>query len=752
MLYRVRLTGLGPSRLHTMREIKRIFGWTLQRSHRATVLGSKDAVLMERATTGVANAIKRQLLMLEAEVELEPLASMGEFEFQGRLDDLWKPRKDFKFGLVLQGGGMRGAFQVGVLNLLQRHDLINRRDFETITSASTGSLSTMALFSDDGTDASGVDIATQSYLEMTSIDDMLKLREPIQLAVAQSATAKTVVDDLLQTGQAQSNVVDLLGGEILRPENLLQVGRASHAGGFAGAATGATIGGVAGGPAGVLIGGLIGLGVGAVGGFIYGSVDAGFDEMEKFKRIAKGLMETEGSIALLDPVKETLLSAAKPRNLKRIELRMALTSYASGATCYLTEKATLLVPLRGFDTELHDFDETVECEILSADGERDYDGIMLAGTLASSAFPGIFPPVAITYVDPRTEKERTEYFGDGGIRENLPLEAALDTGVNECIAVFCDPIQQDEQALFTLSASEKSNSLSTAPPWPSVLGRATQLMFAEINRGDAEHGRALNLTSYRELDDYPTDVIHIAPGVPTLHLTEVDPYAIRCTLLYGYLRAFDELLIARWRQLGASKSATDVHRLRSNTDEIYLAARAVGMSFLAILRTMTFSYEHSHPLDASDLGTLKTLISSGTKDAPFKGFWLNDAAVFNYLSAKRRLAEAIRAREESIDFTGTRHLPEGRVQWPDEMGADLGDNIPFFRRPFFLEWWTPGTVPEWFSTKPVVRRMLRELNAKPPQTLTVSDLRNTDQIDFSEIDGMHDRILQAMSFSRTLVL
>jgi predicted acylesterase/phospholipase RssA len=134
--------------------------------------------------------------------------------------------------------------------------------------------------------------------------------------------------------------------------------------------------------------------------------------------------------------------------------------------------------------------------------------VSLADALqASASIPVAFPPVPLpggVYVD-------------GGVRENVALQAADEAGATTVIAVLPSPIAM-------VAASFASESL-----FPLV-GRSAEAIFDELLRNELAPFRGYNV---------PVTVI--APMVEPHNLLKVDPGLVRIMMHYGYMRAFDEM-------------------------------------------------------------------------------------------------------------------------------------------------------------------------------------------------------------------
>ncbi|MGM9474510.1 patatin-like phospholipase family protein [Pseudarthrobacter sp. YS3] len=134
------------------------------------------------------------------------------------------------------------------------------------------------------------------------------------------------------------------------------------------------------------------------------------------------------------------------------------------------------------------------------------------GVLASASIPGIFPPVAIG----------DEHYVDGGVRELLPIQAAVTLGADTIYAV----------SAFTFNVSRR-DSFARAH-LAEILARSVEdLMLNEIGLDD---------TRVQPPAASPVPKIFlIAPDVEIHDVTTIDPGLIQINRDYGYMRAADAL-------------------------------------------------------------------------------------------------------------------------------------------------------------------------------------------------------------------
>ncbi|WP_206673661.1 patatin-like phospholipase family protein [Pseudactinotalea terrae] len=170
-----------------------------------------------------------------------------------------------------------------------------------------------------------------------------------------------------------------------------------------------------------------------------------------------------------------------------VTLRIALVGLESGELRYVTNTGTFT------DRQDRPVPELGEVDVVEA-------------IRASCAIPGVFPPVPLA----------GEYYVDGGVRENLPTEVALDhLGVSECYAVVASP-----------SGVRTQQSFAAADIFTIIMRSTSGIMSDELQRDEIAYARAHGATV-------------IAPTVDVHDLVTIDPGLISIAVDYGFLRARD---------------------------------------------------------------------------------------------------------------------------------------------------------------------------------------------------------------------
>jgi len=173
-----------------------------------------------------------------------------------------------------------------------------------------------------------------------------------------------------------------------------------------------------------------------------------------------------------------------------IRLRLSMVGLEHGRTHFITEDGS----------------------VLDANNERVHDGQadLISGVLASSSIPGIFPPVKLF----------DETYVDGGIRELVPVRAAIRLGASEIYIIYPSPGVVFDPAK---PSYDGENLIGIAT-------RSIDMMLDEVRLGDisiaAEAGIVTTvITASREIHDGMT----------------IEPTLIRISMDYGYMRASDAI-------------------------------------------------------------------------------------------------------------------------------------------------------------------------------------------------------------------
>lgn len=169
-----------------------------------------------------------------------------------------------------------------------------------------------------------------------------------------------------------------------------------------------------------------------------------------------------------------------------VELRIAAVALESGELRYVTESGVLV------DRENRPLVDELTVDLVQA-------------VRASCAIPTVFPPVRLG----------GENYVDGGTRESLPVEIALDQlGVDRCYAVVAGP----STGVPTEQSYDDKDMLAI------VMRTTTAIMTDEIQRDEVVRARARG-------------AVVIEPEFDVHDTLTVEPGLIAIAIDYGYLRA-----------------------------------------------------------------------------------------------------------------------------------------------------------------------------------------------------------------------
>lgn len=198
-----------------------------------------------------------------------------------------------------------------------------------------------------------------------------------------------------------------------------------------------------------------------------------------------------------------------------VQLRVAVVGLESGELRYVTNTGAFT-----------DRDGAAMAEL----GEVD----AVDAVRASCAIPGVFPPVLLG----------SEHYVDGGVRENLPVQIAVDNlGVTECYAVVASP-----------AGAARRESFADADMFEIVMRSASGIMSDELQRDEIGYARRHGATV-------------IAPRIDVHDLVTIDPGLIAIAADYGYLRAQDVLTGADADRQDLTDEIIRTRRLAWETEE-----------------------------------------------------------------------------------------------------------------------------------------------------------------------------------------
>jgi NTE family protein len=216
------------------------------------------------------------------------------------------------------------------------------------------------------------------------------------------------------------------------------------------------------------------------------------------RRAKKELPEGRSSMLDLGPLEDALrgrqdggIRPIDPELVRRpgLQLRLAVTALQAGVTRYVTESG-----------------ELVEAEATTRVSPAPDAGIdVIDGLLMSSSVPMVFEP----------RRVGDEVYVDGGVRQNIPVEAALRLGAARLVAVLGVPL-----------AAQPVDADYSAESFVSVHLRSNALMFNEV--------QCANLNVQRPPD---VTLTVIEPTVDVVGPFEVAQGLMLLDMDYGWMRA-----------------------------------------------------------------------------------------------------------------------------------------------------------------------------------------------------------------------
>ncbi|MCC5953900.1 MAG: patatin-like phospholipase family protein [Acidimicrobiia bacterium] len=222
------------------------------------------------------------------------------------------------------------------------------------------------------------------------------------------------------------------------------------------------------------------------------------------------------SILTLDPLGQALrggtdsgIAPIDPQLVARpgLELRLAVTALRSGVTRYVTGTGTVV-----------EADARTPCTTHPAPVD------LVEAVLTSSSAPIAFPP----------RQWDDEPYNDGGIAQNVPVDAAAALGVDQVVAVLAMPLHVEDPTDFVTS------SLLT------VNLRTSMIMFLAQQRASLATPRADGVA-----------VRAVVPTVDVVGAFEVNPGLLRIDMDYGWLRAEETMADLDDGDRAAAMAATD---------------------------------------------------------------------------------------------------------------------------------------------------------------------------------------------------
>lgn len=239
------------------------------------------------------------------------------------------------------------------------------------------------------------------------------------------------------------------------------------------------------------------------------------DAVVNLKEIFKNILNA-GGIINLDPLIDTISNQIDFTKIgQEIALRMYMVRYEDGLLYYMDEKG-----------DIYNRDGTIQ---------REYYGskyhLLKTGVRASASIPVFIPATGFKLSEDGTEKD---FFIDGGVRENMPLQGAKEMGAEQIISIVCahpTPDYWETNPKFVENGSVMSYK-EIPPFFLKNLLRTLEIfqcesVFNEIN------------PPYGFNDDIKRVPIYAHEKV--IDGFDLDPGLVRINIEDGYMAAYDSI-------------------------------------------------------------------------------------------------------------------------------------------------------------------------------------------------------------------
>jgi NTE family protein len=175
-----------------------------------------------------------------------------------------------------------------------------------------------------------------------------------------------------------------------------------------------------------------------------------------------------------------------------IQLRMGLVSLESGKLRYVNENGNFV-------------DADANGKFVNVAGDP---AVPLGqAAIASASMPIIFPPIKIG----------NDNYVDGGVREIVPMSAAVDAGMQVIYAIVCaTPTAPPEDAFDGRGLMD-------------IVNRTVDLMTDQMRQNELNPPRGWNLQDYKIINM----TLDVHDGMT------IDPYLMKTAMSYGFMRAYD---------------------------------------------------------------------------------------------------------------------------------------------------------------------------------------------------------------------
>jgi len=457
-------------------------------------------------------------------------------------------------GLVLSGGGARGNFQVGAARYLYERNVRPT----VITGTSVGAINAVKLAEGEG----------DGHDETRGLRGLIRIWRDLQ------TTSDMWVEENWYINVKNNKIIKHLESKDVRKEKF-QVAGAS-----------------------VAIFGTLGLMY-----HINEAYDSAEDLINQIKEVLNGQSQ---SLYNLGPIYSKLNDQSKLDPVKvwhsGIKLRMSIVALESGTLRYVTEKGNVLerdcvtyvqtlppyapeclpiaVKIKELEQQRANLYSELEMaaprdkagiieKIREKNGEISYQNQLMTsckisyppqsvplsialsgGTLASASIPLAFSPIKIG----------NEHYVDGGVRELVPIQAAIQAGATEIYALLASD-NSLEPARSLLNGKLVETYAKGSANLIDVANRATSdIMANEVGLSEIE--------PYISNVNPNVNVMIIQPDHDIHDIMTIDPGLIDIRMAYGYMKA-DDTYQARQADPANYRQLANQYSQERNTDLIY---------------------------------------------------------------------------------------------------------------------------------------------------------------------------------------